>query len=82
MCSTESEPSTWPRRPERSVITAPRYSSPTVTVTSSIGSSSATVFGVAASLIASEPASWKAMSEESTECDLPSYSVTRRSTIG
>ena len=36
----------------------------------------------AASLIAIEPAVWNAASDESTECALPSKSVTRRSTTG
>ena len=35
-----------------------------------------------ASCSASRPAFWKAMSEESTECALPSYRVTRTSIIG
>ena len=61
---------------------APTYSSSTVMRTSSTGSSIATPASAAASFRASEPAVWKAASEESTLCALPPTRVTRRSTIG
>ena len=62
---------------------APMCSSPTVTVTRSTGSSSATFLPTtAASFNAAAAAIWNAMSEESTECALPSNRVTRTSTIG
>ena len=51
-------------------------------MTVSYGSSIVTLVDAAASRSASAPAVWKAMSEESTLCDLPSVSVTRRSTTG
>jgi hypothetical protein len=51
-------------------------------VTSSSGSSSVVRLAAAASLSASEPAVWKAASDESTLCALPSTSVTRMSTTG
>ena len=50
--------------------------------TASIGSSRATVDSFAASRNPMAAAVWNAMSEESTECALPSTSVTRTSTIG
>ena len=52
------------------------------TLIRSMGSSSPTSPDSAASRRASWPATWKAMSEESTEWDLPSWSVTCRSTTG
>ncbi len=79
---TDSVPVTRPRRVDRSLITAPTYSSDTSTDSSSTGSSMCTVVALAASLRASAPAVWKAMSEESTECALPSVSVTLMSTTG
>ena len=63
-------------------MTAPTYSSATVTSTESIGSSSVTVCGEAASFRASAPAVWNAMSLESTEWDFPPVSETRRSIMG
>ncbi len=60
----------------------PTRSSGTITEMVSSGSSIVTVVPPAASRRASPPAIWKAMSEESTLCDLPSVSVTRRSTTG
>ena len=63
-------------------MTAPRYSFGQCTAISSIGSSRATVAGFAASRSARAPADWKAMSDESTEWALPSWSVTLTSTIG
>ena len=77
-----SVPSTRPRRPDMSLITAPTNWSGTRMVTSSTGSSRATVPFSAASLSARLPAVWKAASEESTEWALPSKRVTRRSTTG
>jgi len=53
-----------------------------MTDTSSTGSSSDTLALSAASRSAARPAFWKAMSEESTEWALPSYRVTRMSTMG
>ena len=61
---------------------APTYSSETSTCSSSTGSSMWMRVAFAASLRASAPAVWNAMSEESTECALPSTSVTRMSTTG
>jgi hypothetical protein len=63
-------------------MTAPRYSSAIVMSTRSIGSSNAIVDSLAASLRASAAAVWNATSDESTECALPSVSVTRTSTTG
>ncbi len=63
-------------------MTPPTWSSGTTTLTSSWGSSMVTDVASAASRSASDPAIWKAMSEESTLCALPSVSVTRRSTTG
>jgi hypothetical protein len=77
-----SVPSTRPRRPDRSLITAPTNESGTRIVTSSTGSSRATWPFSAASFSASEPAVWNAASEESTLCALPSTSVTLTSTTG
>ena len=62
-----SLPDTLPRRPERSLITAPTYSSETRTRMWSTGSSREIEAAAAASLSARPPACWKAMSEESTE---------------
>ena len=77
-----SWPSTRPRRRRESPITSPRNSSGVTTSTAKIGSSSTGLARLAASLIASEPATLKAISEESTSWYLPSTSVTRTSTIG
>ena len=63
-------------------MVAPMWSSGTTTATTSYGSSMVTDVAAAASRSASDPAIWKAMSEESTACALPSVRVTRRSTIG
>ena len=72
----------WPRRVPMSVITAPRCSSSTVTVTVSIGSSRHIVDGEAISRRARPAAVWNATSEESTEWALPSVRVTLTSTTG
>ena len=60
----------------------PRNSSGVVTSTAMIGSSSTGFARLAASLAASDPATLKAISEESVSWYLPSVSVTRTSTIG
>ena len=75
-------PVTRPRRVDRSPITAPTYSSETSTESSSTGSSMWMRVALAASFSARAPAVWNAMSEESTECALPSSSVTLMSTTG
>ncbi len=80
--SSGSVPSTRPRRPDRSPSTVPRCSSGARTATSSNGSSRLVWPVAAASLSASAPAVWKAASEESTLCALPSTRVTRTSTTG
>jgi ATP adenylyltransferase len=79
---TGSVPSTRPRLPDRSDMTAPTYSSGTRMDTSSTGSSSIGDAFSAASFKAARPAFWNAMSEESTECAFPSNSVTRTPVIG
>ena len=63
-------------------MTSPRNSSGVTTSTSKIGSSRTGLARRAASLRASEPATLKAISEESVSWYLPSTSVTRTSTIG
>ncbi len=77
-----SVPVTLARRVDRSPITAPTSASGTSTLTASTGSSRESCARAAASLSASAPASWNAMSDESTLCALPSHKVTRRSTTG
>ena len=61
---------------------SPVKDSGTVTASCTIGSSNATPACSTASFNAREPAIWNAMSEESTEWNLPSTSVTLTSTIG
>ena len=80
--SQGSDPTICPRRLLMSVITAPRCSSSTVTVTVSTGSRRQSVDGEASSRRAMPAAVWKAMSEESTLCALPSVRVTRTSVTG
>ena len=57
-------------------------SSGVTTSTANTGSSSTGLARLAASWSASEPATLKAISDESTSWYLPSVSVTRTSTIG
>ena len=64
--AAESEPSTLPRREERSPMTSPMHSSGTDTVSSTMGSSSTGLRLSMAFLKAREPATLKAISEEST----------------
>jgi len=68
----DSVPVTRPRRPDRSLITAPTNASGTRISTSSTGSRRTVSALSAASFRASDPAVWNAASDESTECALPS----------
>ena len=63
-------------------MTSPRNSSGVTTSTVKTGSSRTGLARRAASLKASEPATLKAISDESVSWYLPSTSVTRTSTIG
>ena len=80
--SLESVPTIRPRRVEMSPITAPAYSSPTVTSRFAIGSSR---MGLAFSHAARKPmraAVLNAISLESTAWYDPSYTATLMSTMG
>ncbi|CPU66330.1 Uncharacterised protein [Mycobacteroides abscessus] len=72
----------WPRRAERSPMTSPCASGGTVTVTAETGSSTTVPAVASASRTPTPPAVRNAMSDESTECALPSRTSTRRSTTG
>ena len=63
-------------------MTSPRNSSGVTTSTAKIGSSRIGLARLAASWSASEPATLKAISDESVSWNLPSTSVARTSTSG
>ena len=65
-----------------SPLMSPMYSSGTVTSRFMIGSSSTGLAFSSAFWMPIEPATWNAMSEESTSWYEPSYNVTWTSTMG
>ena len=75
-------PWTFPRRLDRSPMMSPKHSSGAETSTDMTGSRTTGRACATASLKTSRPATWKAMSFESTGCSLPSVMTALRSTTG